>query len=246
MAIACVPLLFGNTAASALLYMALVTASIESYVYVVSGRAALMRRFLWQYALVSIAIVVFYPATVPLLLLSLVLSGLGHRYVSRIVGWMRRHSLHKAPPFVSLTSGSLSTYTKRVRQGLLIPLIALLLLLVVGPRGNHSIVAQYGIVQGMRHGSGWASEVLVSHMAFQNAITFGRIGDAGRDDGQYVPAYRYLKEDGKMMRIPGSIDRDDWPSEAFNSAIEVLSEAKPMAIKALSHKTLQANESALP
>lgn len=230
-ALAWVPLLFGSTPGSGLLLIVVLAASMEAQAYREAGRARLAARTLWPYAIATIAIVLYEPGTLAFLALSLVLCVMSHRYGPRIVRLARRNRLHEAPSFIAMTSQIPKAYARSVRRAIFVPLVALLLLFMVAPgKVRQTIEAPYRIVQGMQPASGWARDLLGSHIAFQDAITFGRIGDAGREDGHYVPAYRYRQEDGRMRRLDGTGAHEHWPSDAFELAIKALSEAKPMSI----------------
>jgi hypothetical protein len=230
-ALAWLPLLFGATIGSALLFIILLAASLEAHAYRAAGRASFALRTLWLYALASIVIVVFDHASIPLLALSLGLYVMAYRYGPRLVLLAGRRRLHAAPAFIALTASAPQGYARDIRRTLVVPLAAVLLLSILVPgKTRLPINPPYRIVQGVPKGSGWARELLASHIAFQEAITFGRIGDADREDGLYVPAYRYREEDGRMRRYDDTSRSEEWPSDVFTSVIDVLSEAKPMSI----------------
>jgi len=76
-----------------------------------------------------------------------------------------------------------------------------------------------------------ASDLFEEHLAFQRAITYGRLGDFSLENTTYTPAYRYKEEEGRMVRSGDSGNSPgELPIAAFKAAMKVLSDEGPGSI----------------
>ena len=148
--------------------------------------------------------------------------------------------LHKPPRFRPLTGSGLSAASTAIRRAALAPLAAILAVAVAFPgqlSNRDGSTDPLLLETGSRGGISSATAMMNEHLAYQYALTFGRLGDAAWGSRSFSSAYRYREKDGRLsIRDPDDGDKDglaaleDRLSGSFRAVFLVLADRKPLRI----------------
>jgi len=228
------PLLLCSSSGATMLFIVLSASLAVVSQYIVSGAASRLPFVLWPHAITSIAFLIFEPDSIPYLVVSIALATVAAYLRPRIERITSRRRLHALPSFRNLTMNGVHQYTREINRALLLPIASIVVLVVFLPSRAGSGIAdepRFRIERAAPREHYSAGALFEEHLAYQRAITYGRLGDFSLEDSSYIPVYRYREEDGRMRRTEDSGDPvSDWPSATFKAAIMVLSDRRPVSI----------------
>lgn len=229
-----IPLLLCSSPGATTLYIVLSAALAVASQYALAGAASRLPFVLWPHAIASMALPVFEPDTIPYLVVSIAFAAVATYLRPRIERLASRRRLHELPSFRNLTMSGVHQYARGVNRALLLPLAAMIVLAVFLPSRAGSGIAdepRFRIERAAPREHYSAGALFEEHLAYQRAITYGRLGDFSLEDTSYVPVYRYREEDGRMRRADDSgFSVSDWPAATFKAAIMALSDGRPASI----------------
>jgi len=196
------PLLARPGPESAILAVVLQTASVQW----VRAQAARNLRALWVViipeALLAVGMLVLDPFAGLVALASVPLAALVLYTRPRVDRLLRRHWIHPAPHFVPLTAGALHRQFHIIALGLTVPVLAIWLGSVFVPARSTQGAALSGLRierdHLLEHIDG--RDLLEKHIAYQRALTWGRIGEAVWGQKTFTEAYQYVEKSGTMHR----------------------------------------------
>ena len=229
------PLLLGARPGGSLLFMVLTAACTLATRHSLSGSGQRLLFILWPYAVAAIALLIYEPDSLPYGAVSAVLAGITGWLGQRLERCTSQRRLHAPPAFRIITLSGVHEYARRINRVLAVPVAALLIMHALVPARAGSDVAdapRFRIERASAQERQAAGSLFEEHLAFQHAITYGRLGDFSLENTAYIPAYRYKEEKGRMVRSGDSEDSPGaWPSTAFKAAIKVLSGEGPGSIQ---------------
>jgi len=232
-----IPLLLGARPGGSLLFIVLTAALTLAIRYVLSGAASRLAFFLWPYVIATIVVLAYEPASVPFFVVSIAFS-IGAAYLSpRLERLADRKRLHATPAFRNLTMNGVHQYARRINRVLVLPVVIMSIIMILAPARRDPEIADAPLFM-IEHSAARehhdANALFEEHLAFQQALTYGRLGDFTLENTSYTPVYRYKEEEGRMMRAEETADAiSDWSASAFKAAIKVLSVEGPDSITRL-------------
>lgn len=157
---------------------------------------------------------------------------------------LKSHRLHPSPAFVAISPRTVHAETRSLFAPAAIAAAAALSLSAISRGSNDSIRIPYGaayVISFPRKGGDRdASAMVKAHVAFQEALTYGRLGEAEWGSMKFSPAYRYEETGDTLKRAenapPISPKAANLGSESFDeralvTLLEVPGPAKIVAIK---------------
>ncbi len=176
---------------------------------VVRARAARtvkpIRAVLILYASTAIAMLALDPPSICYLLVSAAFTGLVPYVYPRMDRLLHRRRMHRAPVFVPLTITGLRGQARHLTMGLAVPMLAVGIFTAVVPAGSGAMMGSAGLrlerSQHLGHLDG--RDLVEKHIAYQRALTWGRIGDAVWGQKAFTEAYQYVEKSGTMHRSNG-------------------------------------------
>ncbi|MBN2873976.1 MAG: hypothetical protein JXM71_02680 [Spirochaetales bacterium] len=206
-AIAWLPVLGGASVEAAALVVVLEAAGAVAIPVLRSGWPRRLPAMLWPYVVASLALLALDTGLLPYLAVSVALAPILVRTVSPALEKARtRRWLHPAPVFKPITQRGSMQEARSILLVVSVPVMAILMLSLVLPArpGNTQFSAQPLHLERGTLPSDTEPEALLSeHIAFQYAITYGRLGEAVWGGTTYNEAYRYAETSGRVERIPG-------------------------------------------
>jgi len=215
-------------------------------------RSRAIFKAIWPYGLAAAvplsAVVASERQSLPYLAASAALSALSSLLYPRLAKALASRRLHEAPRFVALTGSRTTRASRAVAKAALAPALAMAVLQPFTSTGTYrsgdaSFGPAYALSRAQRGADDGtdAETLLAEHLAYQEALTYGRIGDAAWGRSRYDPAYRYAERDGRMIRSPAEDPSSPPPSgeayaEAYAEAIAALRERGPSSIEPASDK----------
>ena len=202
----------------------------------------------WPYGLAVAAsvaaIVALERSSLPYFAVSVILAALCFLVYPKLAKAISSRRLHEAPRFVVLTRSRTTAHSRAVAKAMVAPVLAMLALYPFSstrdPRsGDSPLGPNYALtrIQGGVEAGADAETLLAEHLAYQEALTYGRIGDAAWGQSYYDPAYRYADEGGRMVRAPGEGPSSaSSPGQAYAEALAALRERGPSSIMPASNK----------
>lgn len=238
-----VPLLVRATPAAAAVFILLASASTVALRWFRFGSRRQLVRALWPYPAAALTVFSLDPGMAPFIAVSLLLIAAAFKVFRPLELAAGRKRLHEAPRFSDLTTAGPLDYGRRVFRGLGIPLVFIVAASVFLPAGGRSLRADGPAFRLERQKRGSADEpktLLEEHLAYQTALTYGRVGDLRWGDRSYVPAYRYAEEGGRMKRIeePAQPELVQGTS-SFRTATLVLAGGAPTSVRVLTAPAVQ-------
>jgi len=199
------PMLARSSPEAVMLAMVLQSATL----LVVRARSARsvrsVRAVLILHAFMVIAMLALDPFSVIYVIAAAPLIGLVLYMRPRLDRFLRRRWIHKAPFFVPLTITGLRSQARQMTIGLAVPVLAVAIFSVLLPAGSRAIDGGAGIrlerSQRLDHIDG--RDLMEKHIAYQRALTWGRIGDAVWGQKAFTEAYQYVEKSGTMHRSNG-------------------------------------------
>lgn len=162
------------------------------------------------YGSVVVAMLALDPSSLGYLLLSAASAGLVLYVQPRLDRLLHRRWLHEAPVFVPLTITGLRGQARHLTMGLAIPMLAIGIFAAVLPAGSGAVIGSAGMrlerSQHLGHLDG--RDLVEKHIAYQRALTWGRIGDAVWGQKTFTEAYQYVEKSGTMHRSSGDGQAD--------------------------------------
>ncbi len=154
------------------------------------------------YASLAVAMLVLDPLSGLYLLVSATLSGLVVYSWPRVELFLRRRWIHKSPNFVPLTATILRGQARHMTMGLAIPVLVIGILASSVPGGYDALSGGPGLrlERSLRLDPIDGRDLFEKHIAYQRALTWGRIGDAVWGQKTFTEAYQYVEESGTMHR----------------------------------------------
>ncbi|PKL07959.1 MAG: hypothetical protein CVV51_11435 [Spirochaetae bacterium HGW-Spirochaetae-7] len=240
LAIAWLPVLLASSPLSAILVVVLEAATATAYPLFRSGSLSRLVPALWPYAAAVLGIACLEPGLLSYLAASAALMcGFGYLlpHVERL---SLRRWLHEPPRFKPLTGAGLSAASSVTRRAALVPAAAILIVAVAFPglpSSRDGAAEPMMIETGARSGSPGASAIMDEHLAYQYALTFGRLGEAAWGDRSFSSAYRYSEESGRLsIRDPDNGDLEGLTllearlAGHFDAALTVLADRRPLRV----------------
>ncbi|HOZ73379.1 MAG TPA: hypothetical protein PK179_12755 [Spirochaetales bacterium] len=253
-ALASSPLLAPGAIGASTLFVSLTAAFAAAYG---AARSAPTRRrdhsrailkALWPYgfaiAAPLAAIVALERSSLPYLAASAGLAALSVALYPRLAKVSASRRLHGAPRFVALTGSRTTRESRSVAKAMLAPVLAMAAMQPfastgVYRAGDASPGPAFSLTRSQRgvEDRTDAESLLAEHLAYQEALTYGRIGDAAWGRSGYDPVYRYAEEGGRMIRSPAE-DPAPRPASrgAYAEALAALRERVPSSIVPISDK----------
>jgi len=232
--VSCLPLLLAPDPGAPVLFIVCSAALVVASRHVLSGAAARLALILWPHTTVCVALLALKPGFIPFFGASIVLAVATTYLRPRLERLAIRRWLHARPEFRNLTLSGVHEYASRINRGLLVPVAVTVIMTMVLPSRTGSQIEgapRFMIEHATGQGHLSADSLFEEHLAFQQAITYGRLGDFSLEDTTYAPVYRYREEGGRMQRFEDSVDTpSDWPAVTFKAAIMVLSNEGPASI----------------
>jgi len=228
------PMLLGANTGGLLLYIVLTAASTVASRYMLSGSALRLPSMLWPYIIVTIALLMYEPESLWRIAVSIVLSVSATYLKPRLERFASRKRLHVTPAFRTITMSGVHDYARRIIRVQAVPVVVIIIMTIVVPARVGSELEDappFRIKRNVVRVHHDVDTLFEEHLAFQRAITYGRLGDFSLENTSYAPAYRYKEEDGRMVRTDDSGESPgDWPPATFKVAIRVLSDDAPGSI----------------
>jgi hypothetical protein len=205
--------------------------------YIAGGMTGPLAARLAPIGFSAIALVVLDTGILPKLgmasgffLLSLVLAP-------RIKSFSMRKWLHEPPVFKPLTRRGAALGFRSVMMSAVFPSVAIMILSLAMPAEYQNDTGRgtgLSIERGIAEAKPDEKNLVASHLAFQRALTYGRLGEAAWGESKYSDAYRYESVDGRIRRAsssgrPGQDVREDNPHDSRNLAF-VLAEPQLLGI----------------
>lgn len=228
------PLLIGARPGGSLLFMALTAGGTLATRYAHSGVVTRLPFMVFPLVGAVIVALMYEPASLPFFIVSIALAGISAYLRPMFERLVNRKRMHGPPEFSNLTIQAVQDFTRRIARVLAIPVSLTMLITAFAPASEAAALAdapRFRIERASMREREAGHTLYEDHLAFQRAITYGRLGDFSLEDTSYVPAYRYREEDGRMRRTDDAADSmSDWPASTFKAAVKVLSYDGPGAI----------------
>lgn len=228
------PLLLGSRLGGSLLFMVLTAVCTLATRHVLSGSGQRLLLMLWPYAIAAIALLMYEPDSLIYSAVSAALAGIAAWLGQRLERWAFQRRLHAPPAFRTITMSGVHEYARRINRVLAVPIVVLIIMQVLVPAQAGSDVAdapRFRIDRAVSQERQAANILFEEHLAFQRAITYGRLGDFSLENTAYTPAYRYKEEKGRMVRSGDSENSPgELPAASFKAVIKVLSDKGPGSI----------------
>jgi len=233
--VSCLPLLLAPDPGASVLFVVCTAGLVVASRYVLSGATSRLAYILWPHMIACVALLALKPGFIPFFGASIVLAGTAAYLRPRLERLAIRRWLHARPEFRNLTMSGIHEYASRITRGVLIPVAVTVIMTMVLPSRTGSEIEgapRFRIERAAGQGHQSADSLFEEHLAFQRAITYGRIGDFSLENTTYVPVYRYREDGGRMQRFEDPGDSpNDWPAATFKAAIMVLSIEGPASIQ---------------
>gem|GEM_PF-1557032 len=199
------PMLAGSSPESIILAVVLQSATLLVVLARASRSVRSVRAVLILHAFMIIAMLVLDPFSAVHVLVSAALAGLVLYMHPRLDRFLHRRWMHKAPVFVPLTIMGLRNQARRMTMGLAVPMLAVGILTVLLPGGSRAVADGAGlrVERSQRLDRLDGRDLLEKHIAYQRALTWGRIGDAVWGQKAFTEAYQYVEKSGTMHRSNG-------------------------------------------
>jgi hypothetical protein len=197
------PLLFTPTAESALLVLILGLACTMAGAYLSGDMVGLLAIRLAPMVFSAIALMVLDVSTLPKLGISAGLVLLLQSQAVRIESVSWRKWMHKPPVFKTLTRQGADLSFKPLFVSAIFPALGILVALLAMPSENRNESlhdSDFTIARAGMEGKPDQKFLVASHLAFQRALTYGRLGEAAWGESSYSEAYRYENVDGRIRR----------------------------------------------
>ncbi len=240
LSVAWLPVLAAASPLAATLVVVLEAATSIAYPLYISGSSSRLVASLWPYAVAVFVVVCLEPTLLWYLAASAAMFGALAYLLPRIERLSLNRWLHKPPRFRPLTGSGLSAASTAIRRAALAPLAAILAVAVAFPgqlSNRDGSTDPLLLETGSRGGISSATAMMNEHLAYQYALTFGRLGDAAWGSRSFSSAYRYREKDGRLsIRDPDDGDKDglaaleDRLSGSFRAVFLVLADRKPLRI----------------
>jgi hypothetical protein len=209
LAIPLLPLLNGATAESAILVLVLETAAVMAVPYLAGGMRGLLAARLAPLGIAAVGLVALDAGILPKLGISTGVILLLLAFEHGIKAFERRRWLHELPIFKPITKKGADSGHKSLIVSAMVSSAAILVLslaMPVGEVGESGRGTGYSMVRGRAEEKSDGKAVLASHVSFQRALTYGRLGEAAWGESEYSDAYVYEYVDGRIRRV-GSASR---------------------------------------
>ncbi|HUW69051.1 MAG TPA: hypothetical protein VMX33_02355 [bacterium] len=196
------PMLVRDSPEAAILAVVLQSVTM---LWVQAGSARAMsavRGLFITHALLAVAMLVLDPLSGLHLLVSATLGGFVMYTWPRVELFLRRRWIHKSPNFVPLTANILRSQARLLTMGLAIPALVIGILAALVPGGQDTPSGEPGLrlERSLRLDHIDGRDLLEKHIAYQRALTWGRIGDAVWGQKTFTEAYQYVEKSGTMHR----------------------------------------------
>jgi hypothetical protein len=122
----------------------------------------------------------------------------------RIEIFFRKKWLHSPPVFKPITRQGAASGFKPLLVSAIFPTLALLAVAILFPmehRYESGKNTGFQIIRGTVEDRHDESALVASHIAFQRALTYGRLGEASWGASSYSDAYRYETIEGRIRRM---------------------------------------------
>ncbi len=201
------PLLYGATTESAFLVLLLEWAAIMAKPFLDGGMSGALLARLAPIGISAIALIAMDAGMLPKLGITAGLLLLALALAPTIKAFSRREWLHEPPVFKPLTRKGAALGFRAVMVSAAFPSVAILVLsLAIPVEGGNDISGGAGffIERGTEETKADEKNLTASHLAFQLALTYGRLGEAAWGESGYSDAYRYENVDGRIRRASGT------------------------------------------
>lgn len=177
------------------------------------------------------------PSIAPSLVMSASLLGLA---ASAKPGALRaRLGLREPPGFVAISASTAAKELKRISAIAGAACLAVVAAASVGGGSSETSALRHDGEYRIEFAGGGlddAAAMVEAHAAYQDAITYGRLGDAAWGSSGFSPAYRYTESGGRLVR--GEPDRSKpeggnsgaWTAEDTRRTVRLLGGPKPARI----------------
>ena len=240
LSVAWLPVLAAASPLAASLVVVLEAATAIAYQLLSSGSSSILVSSLWPYAVAVFAVVCLEPTLLWYLAASTAMLGALACLLPRVERLSSRRWLHKPPRFRPLTGSGLAVASTAIRRAALAPLATILIVAVAFPGNAPDRDGPGGrllLETGSRGRTSIAAAMMNEHLAYQYALTFGRLGDAAWGSRSFSSAFRYREEAGRLsIRDPDDVDLDglavleDKMAGSFDAALLVLADRQPLQV----------------